>query len=87
MLCIGVLKSSQAKADPDCSFIRYFNFLLDMRQRMCKDLFTWNQLQEGIDSVNNTVEDEYERMKHTHIYLPSFSINIYLSILGHQLLH
>lgn len=31
-------------------------------------LLTWNQLQEGIDSVNSCVEDEYERMEHTHAH-------------------
>lgn len=39
-----------------------------MKQQMCNDLLTWNQLQEGVDSVNNSVEDEYERMKHTHTF-------------------
>lgn len=39
-----------------------------MKQQMCNDLLTWNQLQEGVDSVNNSVEDEYESMKHTHTH-------------------
>lgn len=54
-----------------------------MKQQMCNDLLTWNQLQEGVDSVNNSVEDEYERMKNTHTHLPSFlSINILHSLHG-----
>lgn len=49
-------------------FLRYFKFLVRVRQQVGKDLLTWNQLQEGINSVNNSVQDEHERMEHTHTH-------------------
>uniref|UniRef100_A0A3Q4B9D8 Uncharacterized protein n=1 Tax=Mola mola TaxID=94237 RepID=A0A3Q4B9D8_MOLML len=40
----------------------YFKFLVRVRQQVGKDLLTWNQLQEGINSVNNSVQDEHEQL-------------------------
>lgn len=51
------------------SVLRYFKHLLDVKQRRGgRDLLTWNQLQEGINSVNNSAQDEHERMKLTHTH-------------------
>lgn len=41
---------------------RYFECLLAVKQKAGKDLLTWNQLQEGINCVNNSVQDEHQRM-------------------------
>lgn len=49
------------------SVLRYFKHLVDVKQqRGGRHLLTWNQLQEGINSVNNSAQDEHERMKHSH---------------------
>lgn len=51
------------------SVLRYFKHLLDVKQQQGgTDLLTWNQLQEGINSVNNSAQDEHERMKHRHTF-------------------
>lgn len=44
--------------------LRYFNCLVGVKQQVNKDLLIWNQLQEGINSINNSVQDEHERMEH-----------------------
>lgn len=31
-------------------------------------LLTWNQLQEGINTINNSVQDEHERMANTRTH-------------------
>uniref|UniRef100_A0A7N6A0Z7 IQ motif containing GTPase activating protein 3 n=1 Tax=Anabas testudineus TaxID=64144 RepID=A0A7N6A0Z7_ANATE len=41
---------------------RYFEYLLTVKQQAGKDLLTWNQLQEGINCVNNSVEDEHQQL-------------------------
>uniref|UniRef100_A0A7N6B4G1 IQ motif containing GTPase activating protein 3 n=1 Tax=Anabas testudineus TaxID=64144 RepID=A0A7N6B4G1_ANATE len=40
----------------------YFEYLLTVKQQAGKDLLTWNQLQEGINCVNNSVEDEHQQL-------------------------
>lgn len=55
---------------------RYFKFLLDAKQQVCRDVLTWNQLQEGIDSVNSSVEAEYERMEHTRTHTHAHSTQV-----------
>ncbi|XP_053183717.1 ras GTPase-activating-like protein IQGAP3 [Scomber japonicus] len=39
---------------------RYFECLV--KQRVGRDLLTWNQLQEGINSVNNSAQDEHQQI-------------------------
>ena len=49
---------------------RYFENLVGVKLQAGRDLLTWNQLQAGINSVNNSVQDEHQRMEnkcpHTH---------------------
>ncbi|KAM3614911.1 uncharacterized protein V6R79_020748 [Siganus canaliculatus] len=42
---------------------RYFRSLVGVKQRMGVDLLTWNQLQEEINSVNNSVQDEHQQLQ------------------------
>lgn len=48
--------------DHDDDVFRYFENLVGVRQQVGRDLLTWNQLQEGINSVNNSAQDEHQRM-------------------------
>ncbi|XP_054638676.1 ras GTPase-activating-like protein IQGAP3 [Dunckerocampus dactyliophorus] len=41
---------------------RYFESLTWMKQQAGRELLTWNQLQEGINSVNNCVQDEHQQI-------------------------
>ncbi|XP_026172581.1 ras GTPase-activating-like protein IQGAP3 [Mastacembelus armatus] len=41
---------------------RYFEHLVSMKQQVGRDLLTWNQLQEGITSVNNSAQDEHQQL-------------------------
>ncbi|XP_039973636.1 ras GTPase-activating-like protein IQGAP3 isoform X2 [Xiphias gladius] len=41
---------------------RYFECLVGVKQQVGRDLLTWNQLQEGINSVNNSVQDEHQQL-------------------------
>ncbi|KAM6936029.1 ras GTPase-activating-like protein IQGAP3 [Lycodopsis pacificus] len=40
----------------------YFERLVAVKQQVSRDLLTWNQLQEGINSVNNSVQDEHQQL-------------------------
>ncbi|XP_068616678.1 ras GTPase-activating-like protein IQGAP3 [Brachionichthys hirsutus] len=41
---------------------RYFRCLVVVKQHVAKDLLTWNQLQEEINSVNDSVQDERQQL-------------------------
>lgn len=47
---------------------RYMKHLLGVKQQQRGGgaSLSWNQLQEGINAVNNSVQDEHERTTHTH---------------------
>ncbi|CAK6979525.1 ras GTPase-activating-like protein IQGAP3 [Scomber scombrus] len=48
-------------SDADPSLLdRYFESLV--KQQVGRDLLTWNQLQEGINSVNNSAQDEHQQI-------------------------
>ncbi|KAF6731923.1 Ras GTPase-activating-like protein IQGAP1 [Oryzias melastigma] len=42
--------------------LRYFDHLTEVKQRAGLDLLSWNQLQEGIDHVNNAVKEEHQQL-------------------------
>ncbi|XP_067365190.1 ras GTPase-activating-like protein IQGAP3 isoform X2 [Channa argus] len=59
----SLVSSSAGLCDVDHTLLdRYFRCLLDMKLQAGKDLLTWNQLQEGINSVNNSVQDEHQQL-------------------------
>ncbi|XP_017295443.1 ras GTPase-activating-like protein IQGAP3 [Kryptolebias marmoratus] len=41
---------------------RYLEHLAGVKQQIGRDWLTWNQLQEGINSVNNSVQDEQQQL-------------------------
>ncbi|XP_038137117.1 ras GTPase-activating-like protein IQGAP3 [Cyprinodon tularosa] len=41
---------------------RYFELLLDMKQQLGRGLLTWNQLQEGINRVNGSAQNEHQQL-------------------------
>nr|XP_057909728.1 ras GTPase-activating-like protein IQGAP3 isoform X2 [Doryrhamphus excisus] len=50
-------------ADVDPALMdRYFESLTRMKQQAGRELLNWNQLQEGINSVNNCVQDEHQQI-------------------------
>lgn len=44
---------------------RYFERLVGVKQRVGRDLLTWNQLQEAVSSVNSSAQDEHQRTSNT----------------------
>ncbi|KAM9352702.1 ras GTPase-activating-like protein IQGAP3 [Symphorus nematophorus] len=46
----------------DALLDRYFQHLIGLKQQVGKDLLTWNQLLEGINSVNVTAQDEHQQL-------------------------
>ncbi|XP_028984021.1 ras GTPase-activating-like protein IQGAP3 isoform X1 [Betta splendens] len=60
----SLLSSSAGLCDADYTLLnRYFEHLLAVKHKAGKDLLTWNQLQEGINCVNNSVQDEHEQLR------------------------
>nr|XP_046254212.1 ras GTPase-activating-like protein IQGAP3 isoform X2 [Scatophagus argus]XP_046254213.1 ras GTPase-activating-like protein IQGAP3 isoform X2 [Scatophagus argus]XP_046254214.1 ras GTPase-activating-like protein IQGAP3 isoform X2 [Scatophagus argus] len=58
-----LVSPSAGLSDVDPTLLdRYFKHLVGVKQQVGKDLLTWNQLQEGINSVNNSVQDELEQL-------------------------
>uniref|UniRef100_A0A3B3CUN6 IQ motif containing GTPase activating protein 3 n=1 Tax=Oryzias melastigma TaxID=30732 RepID=A0A3B3CUN6_ORYME len=47
-------------SDVDADLLLYFDHLTEVKQRAGLDLLSWNQLQEGIDHVNNAVKEEHQ---------------------------
>lgn len=45
---------------------RYMQHLAGVKQQEGGAMLTWNQLQEGINSVNSCAEDQHQRTTHTH---------------------
>uniref|UniRef100_A0A673CMP7 IQ motif containing GTPase activating protein 3 n=1 Tax=Sphaeramia orbicularis TaxID=375764 RepID=A0A673CMP7_9TELE len=45
-----------------CSLFRYFDVLLALKQQSGRELLTWNQLQEEINCVNNSEQDEQQKV-------------------------
>uniref|UniRef100_A0A7N6A140 IQ motif containing GTPase activating protein 3 n=1 Tax=Anabas testudineus TaxID=64144 RepID=A0A7N6A140_ANATE len=59
----SLVSPSAGLCDVDHTLLhRYFEYLLTVKQQAGKDLLTWNQLQEGINCVNNSVEDEHQQL-------------------------
>uniref|UniRef100_A0A8C3ATW4 IQ motif containing GTPase activating protein 3 n=1 Tax=Cyclopterus lumpus TaxID=8103 RepID=A0A8C3ATW4_CYCLU len=57
----SLVSPSAGLSDVDQTLLdRYFECLVAVKQQS-RDLLTWNQLQEGINSVNNSVQDEHQR--------------------------
>ncbi|KAM4568064.1 ras GTPase-activating-like protein IQGAP3 [Fundulus diaphanus] len=42
---------------------RYLEHLVGVKQQMGRGLLTWNQLQEGINSVNGSAQDEHQQLQ------------------------
>ncbi|XP_041799392.1 ras GTPase-activating-like protein IQGAP3 [Chelmon rostratus] len=59
----SVVSSSAGLSDVEHTLLdRYLDCLVRMKQQAGNDLLTWNQLQEGINSVNNSVQDEQQQL-------------------------
>ncbi|XP_051271756.1 ras GTPase-activating-like protein IQGAP3 [Dicentrarchus labrax] len=59
----SLVSPSAGLSDVDHTLLdRYFQCLVGVKQQVGKDLLTWNQLQEGINSVNNSVQDEHQQL-------------------------
>ncbi|XP_029282884.1 ras GTPase-activating-like protein IQGAP3 [Cottoperca gobio] len=59
----SLVSPSAGLSDVEPSLLdRYFDCLV-VKQKQNRDLLTWNQLQEGINSVNNSVQDEHQRLQ------------------------
>uniref|UniRef100_G3NFH8 IQ motif containing GTPase activating protein 3 n=1 Tax=Gasterosteus aculeatus TaxID=69293 RepID=G3NFH8_GASAC len=59
----SLVSPSAGLSDVDPSLMdRYFEHLVSVKQQVSRDLLTWNQLQEGIHSVNNSVQDEHQQL-------------------------
>uniref|UniRef100_A0A8C3ATS8 IQ motif containing GTPase activating protein 3 n=1 Tax=Cyclopterus lumpus TaxID=8103 RepID=A0A8C3ATS8_CYCLU len=58
----SLVSPSAGLSDVDQTLLdRYFECLVAVKQQS-RDLLTWNQLQEGINSVNNSVQDEHQQL-------------------------
>ncbi|XP_070767372.1 ras GTPase-activating-like protein IQGAP3 [Enoplosus armatus] len=61
--CSSLVSPSAGLSDVDHTLLdRYFKCLVGVKQQMGRDLLTWNQLQEGINCVNNSVQDEHQQL-------------------------
>ncbi|XP_040899613.1 ras GTPase-activating-like protein IQGAP3 [Toxotes jaculatrix] len=59
----SLVSPSAGLSDVDHTLLdRYFECLMGVKQQVGRDLLTWNQLQEGINSVNNSVQDEHQQL-------------------------
>uniref|UniRef100_A0A3B4ULV9 IQ motif containing GTPase activating protein 3 n=1 Tax=Seriola dumerili TaxID=41447 RepID=A0A3B4ULV9_SERDU len=59
----SLVSPSAGLSDVDDTLLdRYFECLVGVKQEMSRDLLTWNQLQEGINSVNSSVQDEHQKL-------------------------
>ncbi|XP_041843644.1 ras GTPase-activating-like protein IQGAP3 isoform X2 [Melanotaenia boesemani] len=58
----SLVSLSAGLSDVDHSLLdRYFHHLCGVKQQVSRDL-SWNQLQEGINSVNNSAQDEEQQL-------------------------
>ncbi|KAI3360710.1 hypothetical protein L3Q82_012851, partial [Scortum barcoo] len=61
--CCSLVSPSAGLSDVDHTLLdRYFKHLVGVKQQVGRDLLTWNQLQEGINSVNNSAQDEHQQL-------------------------
>ncbi|XP_045901398.1 ras GTPase-activating-like protein IQGAP3 isoform X2 [Micropterus dolomieu] len=61
--CSSLVSPSAGLSDVDHTLLdRYFQSLVGVKQQAGRDLLTWNQLQEGINCVNNTAQDEHQQL-------------------------
>ncbi|XP_030605093.1 ras GTPase-activating-like protein IQGAP3 [Archocentrus centrarchus] len=59
----SLVSPSAALSDVDPALLdRYFESLVGVKQQVGRDLLTWNQLQEGINSVNGSAQDEQQQL-------------------------
>uniref|UniRef100_A0A4W6DI53 IQ motif containing GTPase activating protein 3 n=1 Tax=Lates calcarifer TaxID=8187 RepID=A0A4W6DI53_LATCA len=59
----SLVSPSAGLSDVDHTLLdRYFESLVVVKQQVGRDLLTWNQLQEGINSVNNSAQDEHQQL-------------------------
>ncbi|XP_041649512.1 ras GTPase-activating-like protein IQGAP3 [Cheilinus undulatus] len=63
----SLVSPSAGLSDIDHSLMdRYFDALYRVKQRAGKQLLTWNQLQEEINMVNASVQDEHQKLQVLH---------------------
>ncbi|XP_028281626.1 ras GTPase-activating-like protein IQGAP3 isoform X2 [Parambassis ranga] len=59
----SLVSPSAGLSDIDPALLdRYFECLVGVKQQVGRDLLTWNQLQEGVSSVNSSVQDEHQQL-------------------------
>ncbi|XP_075934586.1 ras GTPase-activating-like protein IQGAP3 [Anarhichas minor] len=59
----SLVSPSAGLSDVDHALLdRYFECLVAVKQQVSRDLLTWNQLQERINSVNKSVQDEHQQL-------------------------
>ncbi|XP_070822093.1 ras GTPase-activating-like protein IQGAP3 [Chaetodon trifascialis] len=59
----SLVSPSAGLSDVDHTLLdRYFTCLVGLKQQVGNDLLTWNQLQEGVNSVNSSVQDEHQQL-------------------------
>uniref|UniRef100_A0A4W6DJ14 IQ motif containing GTPase activating protein 3 n=1 Tax=Lates calcarifer TaxID=8187 RepID=A0A4W6DJ14_LATCA len=59
----SLVSPSAGLSDVDHTLLdRYDPSLVVVKQQVGRDLLTWNQLQEGINSVNNSAQDEHQQL-------------------------
>ncbi|XP_069032658.1 ras GTPase-activating-like protein IQGAP3 [Embiotoca jacksoni] len=59
----SLVSPSAGLSDVDHALLdRYFEVLVGEKRQVGRDLLTWNQLQEGINSVNNSAQDEHQQL-------------------------
>lgn len=64
-VCWGLFRDGQVyvclPVSPSGGVYRYFQCLVDVKNQQRSDLLTWNQLQEGINEVNSSMQEEHQR--------------------------
>ncbi|KAM9700023.1 LOW QUALITY PROTEIN: ras GTPase-activating-like protein IQGAP3, partial [Menidia menidia] len=59
----SLVSAAAGLSDVDPALLdRYFDLLASRRQQVGSELLTWNQLQEGIDSVNQEAQDQHQQL-------------------------
>ncbi|KAG5271265.1 hypothetical protein AALO_G00177810 [Alosa alosa] len=61
--CATLVSSAAGLADIDDSLIqRYFEELCDLKKKSGRALLTWNDLQGGLNAVNNAAQEEHDQI-------------------------
>uniref|UniRef100_A0A3Q2U692 IQ motif containing GTPase activating protein 3 n=1 Tax=Fundulus heteroclitus TaxID=8078 RepID=A0A3Q2U692_FUNHE len=59
----SLVSPSAGLCDVDHALMDYLEHLVGVKQQMGRGLLTWNQLQEGINRVNGSAQDEHQELQ------------------------